>query len=107
MVKKTQIVLVDDLDGGPADVTVRFAVDGAEYEIDLSEANAAALRDALSPYTDKARRTSRRRSASAARTASAGSKSAEVRRWAQANGVPVSARGRVSADVVAKYDAAH
>jgi hypothetical protein len=47
---KTVVELFDDLDGGRADETVRFAMDGVEYEIDLSKANAAALRGVLTDY---------------------------------------------------------
>ena len=44
MAQKVTVELEDDLDGGPADETVRFGVDGSEYEIDLSTKNAAAFR---------------------------------------------------------------
>jgi hypothetical protein len=40
MAQKITVTLEDDLDGGPADQTVRFGLDGAEYEIDLSISNA-------------------------------------------------------------------
>jgi hypothetical protein len=52
------VQLVDDLDGGPADQTVQFGLDGAGYELDLSAANAAALRAVLSPYVSAGRRVS-------------------------------------------------
>ena len=50
MAQKVRIILEDDLDGGPADETIRFGLDGAHYEIDLSSANAARLRDAIRPF---------------------------------------------------------
>ena len=56
MAQKVQVVLVDDIDGGSADETVSFSLDGAAYEIDLSAANAAALREAFAPYVGTARR---------------------------------------------------
>ena len=56
MAQKVRIILEDDLDGGPADETVRFGLDGGQYEIDLSNANAARLRDAIRPFASKARR---------------------------------------------------
>ena len=45
MARKVQVLLVDDLDGGAADETVSFALDGASYKIDLSSINAKKLRD--------------------------------------------------------------
>src|SRR3954447_14543331 len=50
MAKHTQVILIDDLDGGEANETVAFAIDGTSYEIDLSDGNAKRLRDALSPF---------------------------------------------------------
>src|SRR4028119_1884562 len=49
MAQRVQIILEDDYDGGTADETVSFALDGTEYEIDLSAKNAASPRDAISP----------------------------------------------------------
>ena len=108
MAQKVQVVLVDDIDGGGAQETVAFALDGVSYEIDLSAPNAATLREAFAPYVGAARkagaRTGRR---TATRRAAAGSRSAEIRAWAKEQGLKVSERGRISADVVARYDAAH
>jgi hypothetical protein len=56
MATKTEVVLIDDLTGDPADTTVKFSLDKTEYEIDLSDANAAALRESLSRYVNAARR---------------------------------------------------
>ena len=63
MAQKTQTILIDDIDGSPASGTVRFALDGVEYDIDLSEAHARKLRDSFEPWTSAARRTGGRRSA--------------------------------------------
>ena len=52
MAQKVTVELEDDLDGGPADETVRFGVDGSDYEIDLSTKNAAAFRRKLAPFLD-------------------------------------------------------
>ena len=57
MAQKVQVLLVDDLDGGEADETVTFALDGKTYEIDLTTANADKLRGLLDPYTKGGRRT--------------------------------------------------
>jgi len=111
MAQRVNIVLDDDLDGGPADETVTFALDGVSYEIDLSSANAAALRDALAPYVGHGRRSGGRRASSprsSAPRASAGKRDlADVREWARQNGHKVSERGRISAEVQAAYDKAH
>jgi hypothetical protein len=105
-----QVVLVDDLDGGPADQTVSFSLDGADYEIDLSEENAARLRDDLAVWVGHARRTTAGRRARTAPGAGAGADGgvdvAAVRAWARENGHTVNERGRVPAAVVEAYRAA-
>jgi len=110
MAQKVQIVLLDDLDGGPADETLQFGLDGHAYEIDLSAANAAGLRAALAQYVGAGRR-STGRSGRAPRAGRSGAprngEAAKIREWARAKGVPVSERGRVSADVRQAYSAAH
>lgn len=114
MAQKVQVVLVDDLDGGTADETVTFSLDGVSYEIDLTHANAAALRDALAPYVGHARRVGSGRRASGSSNGSGrttgkstgGIDPAEVRAWAKAEGIAVNERGRISADLLAKYQAA-
>ena len=105
-----QVVLIDDIDGGPADETVTFALDGVTYETDLSAQHAAELREALAGYIAAARRTGGR--AVARRAARRGgqraeSKAGEVREWARAQGFQVSERGRVSREVQEAYDRAH
>ena len=107
MAQKVSIVLVDDLDGTEATETVSFGIDGTNYEIDLNDANASALREAVSGYVGHARKVtggSRR-----GRKASSGSSSntKDVREWAKGQGMEVSERGRISADVQQAYDAAH
>lgn len=107
--------LVDDLDDSVLEVgegeTVLFSLDGIAYEIDLSDANAAALRDAMAPYVSAARRISSGRTSAPARPrARAASSSRDltaIREWAKANGHQVSERGRVAASVLDAYDAAH
>lgn len=105
MAKKVETLLVDDLDGSQAEGTVRFGVDGADYEIDLSASHAQQLRDALAPYVSAARRTgaSSRR---AGQKASRAPDPTEVREWARAQGIDVKDRGRVPAELVAKFKAA-
>ena len=109
MAIKTVIVLVDDLTGGPADTTVTFGIDHTEYEIDLSESNASELREAFSRYVRAARKVSARggrRGARPAKPAYSGFDPAAVRAWARGQGIEVSPRGRIKADVVQRYRAA-
>jgi hypothetical protein len=102
MARREIVTLIDDLDGTPAAETIRFALDGVQYEIDLSEQNAAALRDQLGRFVSAARRVS-----SGSRRVRRGSADrARIRRWAKENGLTVSDRGRIPAEVVAAYEAA-
>jgi hypothetical protein len=103
--QRVQIVLEDDLDGGTADETVAFGLDGAEYEIDLSSTNANGLREALAPWLGHARKVGGRRRRGTKSVAS--SSTSDIRAWAQANGHDVSSRGRVSAEVREAYEKAH
>jgi hypothetical protein len=105
---KIQVVLVDDLTGDPADTTVTFALDKTRYEIDLSNENAAEMRDELSRYVEAARRVTGggRRSAPAAQPTYSGYDPAAVRAWAAGQGIEVNARGRIKADVVERFRAA-
>jgi hypothetical protein len=106
MAQKVQVVLIDDIDGGPADESVRFALDGTTYDIDLSSANAARLRAALAEFVGHARKASSRPSTRRAR-GGAGGRSAEIRAWAKQQGLPVNERGRIPAELAATFDAAH
>jgi hypothetical protein len=111
MAQKVQVILVDDLDGGEAEESVSFSLDGVTYEIDLSSANAEALRDAIAPWVGHARRISGRagrgRASGRGRAAAAKADLGDVRAWARDNGFQVSDRGRVSAEVMSAYDGAH
>ena len=111
MAQKVQTLLIDDLDGGEADGTVRFGLDGAEYEIDLSAKHAEALRKAFGPFVNAARRASgstvRRPGRGGRRTAaSSGPDATAVRDWAKSQGIEVKDRGRVPAELVVKFRAA-
>jgi len=110
--------LVDDLDGTVLEVgsgeTVLFSIDGTAYEIDLTDAHAAALREALAPYIAAARSVSTRASSAAPRAGAARRQKragqrdyGPVREWAAQNGYTLSERGRVPAAVLEAYDAAH
>jgi hypothetical protein len=111
MAQRVQTLLIDDLDGGEAEGTVRFGLDGAEYEIDLSAGHAEALRKALAPYVSAARRApgaaARRPGQSGRRAESAGAPDpTAVREWARSQGIEVKDRGRVPAELVVKFQAA-
>ena len=107
MAQKIQTLFIDDIDGSAAEGTVRFGLDGTDYEIDLSAAHAADLRAALAPFiavSRKAPGSAARRPGRAGRKAAAGGISTtEVREWARAQGIEVKDRGRVSAGIVARY----
>ena len=102
MAQKTQVILVDDVDGSEASQTVTFALDGVTYEIDLNEEHAAALRESLEEWVGKARRTGGRRS-SGRRRSNGPSDTQKIREWARSQGLEVSDRGRVSAEVRKAY----
>jgi len=107
--QKIQILFIDDLDGSQADGTVHFGLDGTEYETDLNTEHAQQLRDALARYVSAGRRISgsaRRPSPRGRRAPAGGPDSTEVREWAKAQGIEVKDRGRVPADVVARFRAA-
>jgi hypothetical protein len=106
MAQKITVELEDDLDGGPAAETVRFGVDGSEYEIDLSKKNAAALHRKLAPFIDHARKAGLGQRRRPGRTAASRDRSGDIRAWAKDQGIAVSARGRIPASIVEQYHAA-
>jgi hypothetical protein len=107
LAQRVQVILEDDYDGGSADESVTFALDGTEYEIDLSAQNAADLRDALAPWVAHARRIGGRRRRAGKESASASTSTSDIRAWAQSQGYEVSSRGRVPAEIRAAYERAH
>ncbi len=110
MAQRVQIVLEDDVDGGTADETVTFGLDGVSYEIDLNQTNAKKFRDEFASWVGHARRAGSRRSGGRRTPPGSGAKRTDlsgVRAWARKNGFTVSDRGRVSGEVQAAYDKAH
>ena len=101
--------LVDDIDGSTAEETVSFALDGVEYEIDLSQPNASNLRQGLDEYVSKGRRTGGRakRAPAKGRPGADKADTGAIRKWARAHGLKVSGRGRISAEVAQAYWSAH
>ena len=125
MAQKVQVLLVDDIDGGTAEETVTFALDGVSYEIDLTADHAAELRESFSRWVGHARKTgsgsrgggrqqrgggSSGSSSSSRRSGSGSGSSGDataIREWARENGYEVSERGRISAEIRTAYEAAH
>jgi hypothetical protein len=108
MAQRVQVLLVCDLhdDDTEGTETIRFALDGASYEIDVCERHAAELRDSFARYVGAARRAGRAVVAGRRRQVSTGVDPAAVRAWAKSNGIKVSERGRVSAEVIEQFTAA-
>lgn len=111
MAQQHIVQLIDDLDGGKADETVSFGLDGSTYEIDLSAKNAAKLRDALANYVANGRRAARAgsrrggatRGGSPARTPR--EQTAAIREWARANKYEIGEKGRIPAYILEAYHA--
>jgi Lsr2 len=111
MAKQVITVLTDDLDGGDADRTIEFGLDGVNYTIDLSDKNAGKLRKALDPYLSVAARAGRTgthgriASRSAAPSRSSRDQNQAIREWAAKNGYEVSERGRIPSSIVEAFHA--
>ena len=114
MAKRTIHVLVDDLDGGDAEETVKFGLDGIQYEIDLSKKNANKMRDAFAPYVSAGSKVGRggvlaggRAATGRARSGAASDRDQNraIREWAQSKGIKVSDRGRIKQEIVDRYQA--
>lgn len=111
MAQKVLVQLIDDLDQSVANETVRFMLDGVEYEIDLSEANAAKLREHLGRFTQAGRKLTGRRGVKPRRTGKSNAVGADIsgkiREWAKGAGFDIKPIGRLSYEVVQAYEAAH
>jgi len=100
MAQKVQVLLVDDLDGTEATETVSFG-------LDLSTGNAGQLRNELAQYVDHARKANAPARRRRARSGAGREQSARIREWAKSRGFKVNERGRIPANIVAEYEAAH
>ena len=115
MAQQTTVRFIDDLDGSDASGTFDFAIDGRQYQIDLSDENAAKLHDTLAPYVGAARKAGGRARGRVARQTAVAQKparsnrdqTAAIREWARKNGHQVSDRGRISKSVMDAYQAAN
>ncbi|OEJ61091.1 hypothetical protein BGM19_26830 [Streptomyces agglomeratus] len=109
MVQRTVTVYTDDLSGAEGeDVTTHtFSVDGVNYEVDLGHDNYQKLLDALGPFMGAGRKTGGGGRRAGKRTQTSRGDAAKVREWAQSQGIEVSSRGRIPADLMERYEAAH
>jgi hypothetical protein len=105
--QKAVVSLIDDLDGSQADVTIKFGYEGQDYEIDLTSAHAAEMRDKIGGYAAHARTVrAHRPGRTPTRTAASRQYSAEMRAWATEHGFAIKERGRVPVEVVQAYEEA-
>ncbi|MFD7504238.1 Lsr2 family protein [Streptomyces sp. NPDC059850] len=102
MAQRVVVTLSDDIDGGAAEETVTFGLDGKSYEIDLTSANASKLRDALAPFVEAGRK--RSRSGKTYRRTSVAPDPAAVRAWARSHGMEVPPRGRIPKKVYEAFN---
>jgi hypothetical protein len=113
MARQTTVRFIDDLDGSDASGTFDFSLEGRKYEVDLSDQNAAKLRDALAPFIDVARKTGGRgRGRTQRQTAvtdtparSSREETHAIREWAREHGQKVSDRGRIPKSILEAYRA--
>jgi hypothetical protein len=113
MARQTTVRFIDDLDGSDASGTFDFSLEGRNYQVDLSDQNAAKLRDALAPFIDVARKTGGRRRGRTQRQTgmtdtpapSNREDTAAIREWARAHGHQVSDRGRIPKAILEAYRA--
>lgn len=106
MVRRIQVILTDDLDGGDAEETVQFGLDGTQYEIDLSAKNATKLRSLFAKYVGAGTRVGRL--GTIHRSVGRGSDAEEnraIRAWAETKGIEVAPRGRIPVDLIKRYRA--
>lgn len=106
MAREMRLVLTDDFDGSEAAETVRFSLDQATYELELSTENADKLRETFAPFIAKARRVANT-GGRGRRVGSSGPKrdTAKIREWAQNNGYQLGDRGRIPLEIVEAYEA--
>lgn len=106
MAQKVTVSLQDDLDGGPAAETVRFALAGSEFEIDLSEQHARKFRQQIRPFLAHARRAGKSSKARpASRGAASRARTSAIRAWARDHGMTINDRGRIPSAVIEQYQA--
>jgi hypothetical protein len=101
--QKVQTFFVDDIDGSEAEGTVRFGLDGTDYEIDLNVTHAEQLHRTLAPYLAHARKTAGARRSGRGRRGARSADTQKVREWAREQGIDIKERGRIPASVMDQY----
>jgi Lsr2 len=108
MARNVSVIITDDLDGSEGAETVAFGLDGVNFDIDLSAANRSKFEQAMAPFIAAARRSTRRSPRrSDTRQGTSRVDRSVVRAWAKEAGLKVSERGRISAEIMQQYEAAH
>lgn len=113
MAQKVITEFIDDIDGSPAERTFTFAVDGTNYEIDLSAENIAEFKSAIGGFIESARKVKgtsngrRARSTGGGGGAQSRGQTRAVREWARQHGHNISERGRIPASIQQAFDQAH
>lgn len=110
MAKQIIHKLIDDLDGGEADETVKFSLDGVQYEVDLSKKNAEKLREDFAPYVAAGVKVGRggvvvggRAARGRGGAAADREQNKAIRAWAKKEGRNISDRGRIPQEIVDEY----
>jgi hypothetical protein len=112
MTRRVDVQLLDDIDGSPAEETLRYGLDGTTYEVDLNAKHAEKLRSSLAKFILKSRRVGRSDVAAGSHRRSGGApartdraQNQAIRDWAKSKGIEVSDRGRIPASVIEQYEA--
>lgn len=103
----TRTVLVDDMDGGDADVTIAFVVNGDSFSLDLSHANAQKFWDAMRPFIAAAEHSKNARETVLLTELAGVEQRAAIRDWARKQGIDIADRGRIPQDIVEEFNRAH
>jgi hypothetical protein len=106
MAQKVNVVVLSDLSEQEGASTLAFGVDGDAYEIDLTDDEASAFRDLIAPYVGAARRVKSSATTRGRSSAPSDYNPAEVRKWAESQGITVPPRGRIPGDVIKQFKAA-
>lgn len=111
MAQNITVVLIDDIDGSEATETVRFALDGTWYEIDLNPANAEKMREVIGEWVSHARKSGAGPSRATAlpergqrKRGEADPQSTLIREWARAHELEIGGHGRIPAHVREMYE---
>jgi hypothetical protein len=104
MARTVHVIVTDDIDGSSGAEAVSFSLDGQGYELDLGLPNRQRMQESLQTFIVAGRKIGR---GTQRRVASRRSDLAAIRAWAADQGLRISERGRISAEVISAYDAGH